>query len=132
MNHFIVQKCTLYSIQSKLDICTRIADARVPDIETLAALFISHPLDLGRPTLLLQLRQCTEEDPDGVTPTNCVLCLTEVIGEIGMGLGGFRWREGQYLHRLVIQDGNRLVDRVVCGRRWAVARETDSTCGIGW
>lgn len=32
----------------------------------------------------------------------------------------------------MIQSGNRLVDRVVVGRRWAAARETDSTRGTGW
>ena len=128
---FTAQKCTLCFIQSKLDIRTRIADARVPDIETLAALFISHPLDLSRPASLLQLRQCAKEDPDRVASTDCVLCLTEVIGKIEMGLRGFRRGEGQYFHCFVIQDGNRLVDRVVCGGRWAIARETNSACGVG-
>lgn len=48
-----------------------------------------------------------------------------------MSLGGFRWGESQYFHRFVIQDENRLVDRVVCGRWWATAGETGSTYGVG-
>lgn len=47
-------------IRSELDICARVANARIPNIQTLAALFIPHPLDLGRPTPLLQLSQYAE------------------------------------------------------------------------
>jgi hypothetical protein len=91
-------------IRSELDICARIANARVPHIETLAALFIPHPLDLGRPTPLLQLSQRTEEDPDRMTAADRVLCPSEVLGEILVSLRGFRWRESQNSHRLVVQN----------------------------
>ena len=71
--YYTQRKTTFWLIQSEFDIRTRIANARIPDIETLAALLIPHPLDLGRPTPILQLRQRTKEDPNGVTTADRVL-----------------------------------------------------------
>jgi len=70
--YYTQRKTTFCLIQSEFDIRTSIANARIPDVETFAALFIPHPLDLGRPIPLLQLRQRTKEDPDGVTTADRV------------------------------------------------------------
>ena len=123
---------SLCLIWSELDIRARIANARILDIEALAALFVPHPLDLCRPTLLLQLGQCAKENPDRMTAADRVLRPCKVFGEIAMSLRGFRGRESQQFHRLVVQSRNRLMDRVVGGRGWAAARETDSTHGTWW
>jgi hypothetical protein len=104
----------LYLINlSKPDICARITNARIPNTETLAALLVPHPLDLGRPALLLQLTQCTKEDTDRVTAADRILRPSEVFGKIPVSLGRFRRRETQYPHRLAVQDRNRLVNGVV-------------------
>lgn len=79
----------------ELDIRARIADARVLDTETLAALFIPHPFDLRRPSPLLQLGQRTKEDPDRMAAADCVLRSSEIFGEILVSLVGFRGRESQ-------------------------------------
>ena len=56
------------------NISTSIANARVPDGMTMAALLISHPLELRLNALvLLQSREGTEKDTDGVPPADCVL-----------------------------------------------------------
>lgn len=55
----------------------------------------------------------------------------EVFDEIIVSLRGSRRGESQHTHRLVVQDRNRLVNRVVGGGQWNLARETDGSCDIG-
>lgn len=67
-----------------------------------------------------------------MTAADRVIRAREVISEIVVCLRGFRRWESQYSHRLVVQDRNRLVNRVVSGRRWTSTREADGSCVVRW
>jgi len=130
--YIYIQSPALHNfVRSELDICTRITNARILNIDTLAALLIPHPLDLDRLTSLLQLSQCTKEDPDRVTAADRVARPMDIFGEATVSLGGFRGRECQYFHCFVVQDRNRLVNRVISGGRWTSTGKTDGSSDVG-
>lgn len=56
------------------NISTSIANTRIPDGMTMAALLIPHPLELGLNALvLLQSRERTKKHTDGVPSADCIL-----------------------------------------------------------
>lgn len=80
----------------ELDVRTRIADTRISDGETRAALLIPHPLDrrMKITVLLLQSRQRTKKHADRVAPTDGILCSGEISSEVSVGTLCVGRREG--------------------------------------
>lgn len=62
-----------------------VAHTRIIEIEALATLFVSDPLQARVLGVLFQCSQCSEQDPDRMSPTDSVLCPLKVVREVMVG-----------------------------------------------